>query len=83
MPSTPPKQSKFLEALRAAGGPAGAPAAAKKDDVGRELPPTPATLKRKVHHRDVAPGAGAAGEAGFKRARIFGGADGAEHRGLR
>ncbi|GAA5907105.1 hypothetical protein JCM8208_004514 [Rhodotorula glutinis] len=80
MPSTPPKQSKFLEALRNAGG-APAAAAKKKDDAGRELPPTPATLKRKA----VAPGAGAgaAGEhgGGLKRARIFG--DGAEHRGLR
>ncbi|GAA5836844.1 hypothetical protein JCM9279_007676 [Rhodotorula babjevae] len=84
MPSTPPKQSKFLEALRAAGGPGGAASSvpAKRDDAGRELPPTPATLKRKVHHHAVGTGAGA-GDAGYKRARTFGGADGAEHRGLR
>ncbi|GAA5820397.1 hypothetical protein JCM3770_002427 [Rhodotorula araucariae] len=71
-PSTPPKQSKFLEALRAAGG----PAAEKKDEVADELPPTPATLKRK---------APAAGEGApvphYKRMSMI--SEGGEARGLR
>ncbi|GAA5921215.1 hypothetical protein JCM3775_004147 [Rhodotorula graminis] len=98
LPSTPPKQSKFLEALRAAGG-AGPAAGKNKDDhhdggaaaaaaAARELPPTPATLKRKAHAPGAAAAAAAAGEHGggvqHKRARMFGGGpDGAEHRGLR
>lgn len=81
MPTTPPKQSKFLEALRAAGGPAGV----KKDDAAAgELPPTPATLKRKANTNLSGAGAGASGAA-WKRARVFGAAagEGAEQRGLR
>ncbi|BGP51094.1 hypothetical protein JCM10450v2_007023 [Rhodotorula kratochvilovae] len=74
LPSTPPKQSKFLEALRAAGAPAGA--GEKKDDGADELPPTPATLKRK------APAGGEGARAlPYKRMRAIG--EGAEARGLR
>ncbi|GAA5902667.1 hypothetical protein JCM6882_004037 [Rhodosporidiobolus microsporus] len=50
-PSTPPQQSKFLEALRAAGASERKPApppAPPASNAGAQLPPTPVTLKRKA-----------------------------------
>ncbi|BGP27124.1 hypothetical protein Rt10032_c12g4849 [Rhodotorula toruloides] len=76
-PTTPPKQSKFLEALRNAGK-------LEEDKKGRKeaLPPTPATLKRR------APGGAAAAEDAsrfgpYKRMRGLEMASAGEKRGLR
>ncbi|GAA6009680.1 hypothetical protein JCM10207_004152 [Rhodosporidiobolus poonsookiae] len=68
-PATPP--SKFLEALRAAGSEAKRPPTGPAAGAA-QLPPTPATLKRKP-----APGgAGAAQRGGYKRMRGLGGEGG-------
>ncbi|BGP10828.1 hypothetical protein OF846_004550 [Rhodotorula toruloides] len=76
-PSTPPKQSKFLEALRNAGKPDEA-----KEGRKEALPPTPATLKRR------APGGTAAADEAsrygpYKRMRGLEMAGVGEKRGLR
>ncbi|GAA5824877.1 hypothetical protein JCM11251_005376 [Rhodosporidiobolus azoricus] len=77
-PSTPRQQSKFLEALRAAGASEKKPAAGA-GRAGAQLPPTPVTLKRKAPVAPSLPsgqgqnGVGGARFGPYKKMRGLGG----------